>query len=205
MNREPDTDFQPTAPRTSAAASQAIKAATIPPSLSQLFTGFLILGLTGFGGVLPLARDALVERRRWLTLADFTDLLGLCQALPGGNIINLSIAVGMKFHGPPGAIAAATGLLAAPSAIVILLGSLYARFADAPGIDRLLAGLAAAAAGLIAAMAFRLAVQLRGKPASIVIATAMFAAIALARVPLIPAMLLLGTISVLIHWRLARR
>lgn len=201
MSRQPDAESHPTAPRTSADASPV----TIPPSLSQLFVGFLILGLTGFGGVLPLARDALVERRRWLTLADFTDLLGLCQAMPGGNIINLSVAVGMKFHGPPGAIAAASGLLAAPSAIVILLGSVYARFADAPGIDRLLAGLAAAAAGLIAAMAFRLAVQLRGKPASIAIAAATFAAIALARVPLIPAMLLLGTISVLVHWRLAKR
>lgn len=54
-----------------------------PPSNGQLFSGFLMLGLIGFGGVLPLARSMLVEQRRWLTAEQFTELLGLCQFLPG--------------------------------------------------------------------------------------------------------------------------
>ena len=59
------------------------------PTVAELFTAFLALGLIGFGGVLPLARRMVVEQRRWLNPAEFTDLLGLCQFLPGGNIIKL--------------------------------------------------------------------------------------------------------------------
>jgi chromate transporter len=62
------------------------------PTLREIFGGFLGLGLISFGGALPLARRALVEQRRWLTGTEFTDLLGLCQFLPGGNVINLSVA-----------------------------------------------------------------------------------------------------------------
>ena len=45
------------------------------PDIGELFAGFFILGLTGFGGVLPLARHMMVEKRGWLTGAEFTDLL----------------------------------------------------------------------------------------------------------------------------------
>ncbi len=85
------------------------------PDIGELFAGFFILGLTGFGGVLPLARHMMVEKRGWLTGAEFTDLLGLCQFLPGGNIINMSVAVGLKFRGIPGAFASIIGLIAVPT------------------------------------------------------------------------------------------
>ncbi|GAA5241235.1 hypothetical protein BMMON2_40570 [Burkholderia mallei] len=81
-------------------------------SVADLFAGFLGLGLISFGGALPFARRALVEERRWLSADEFTDLLGLCQFLPGGNVINLSVAVGMRFRGVPGAIAGLLGLVA---------------------------------------------------------------------------------------------
>lgn len=72
-----------------------------PPTVSEILWGFLGLGLTSFGGALPLARRAIVERRRWLSASEFTDLLGLCQFLPGGNVINLSVAIGMRFRDCP--------------------------------------------------------------------------------------------------------
>ena len=65
-----------------------------PPGLAELFMGFLLIGVCGFGGVLPWARRMIVEQRRWMTGAEFTDMLGLCQFLPGGNIMNVTIALG---------------------------------------------------------------------------------------------------------------
>src|SRR3546814_6098305 len=124
-----------------------------PPTAWALFTGFFWLGLSAFGGALPLARHMVVEKNRWLSPEDFTELLGLCQFLPGGNIINMSVALGMKFRGPRGAFAAIMGLIAAPSLIVISLGVVYQRYADDPRIQHLFAGLAAAAAGLLVSMA----------------------------------------------------
>ena len=175
-----------------------------PPTLAALFGGFLSLGLTAFGGVLPLAHRTIVERRRWLSADEFTELLGLCQFLPGGNIINLSVAVGMRFHGVLGALAALLGLIVGPSLVVIGLGVLYEHTRDDPRIRHLFAGLAAAGAGLLIAMAVKIALPLRGRPAAIAVAALGCILIAILRIPLLPAMLVLTSLSLLIAYRGSR-
>lgn len=173
-----------------------------PPSTLALFAGFLSLGLIGFGGVLPFARRMIVEQRRWLTAAQFTDFLGLCQFLPGGNIINLSVAIGLHFRGISGAVAALLGLIAAPSAIVIALGAIYQHFQSNVAIQHMFAGLAAAAAGLLISMALKMLTPLLKKPVPMIIACLFFVAIALLRLPLLPTMLVLAPLSVLVAWKL---
>lgn len=175
-----------------------------PPSLAALFGGFLTLGLMGFGGVLPLARHIVVEERRWLAPDEFADLLGLCQFLPGGNVINLSVAIGLRFQGVLGAVAALGGLLAAPSAVVIALGALYGRFAAEPVVRHAFAGLAAAAAGLLIGLSWKLLAPLRRRPVPALLALACFGAVGIARAPLLPAMAVLVPLSVLLAWRSGR-
>jgi chromate transporter len=174
------------------------------PTVGQLFRGFLTLGLTGFGGVLPLARHMLVERRRWLSAAEFTELLSVCQFLPGGNIINMSVAVGLHFRGIPGALAALFGLIAAPTAIVIALGTIYARFQSDPDVVRMFAGLAAAAAGVLVAMAVKLALPLRRRPVGVFFAALCFMAVAVFQFPLLLTMLVLAPLSILATWKTGR-
>jgi len=167
-----------------------------PPDQRALFIGFLMLGLISFGGALPHARRVIVEERRWITPETFVELLGLCQFLPGGNIINLSVAIGMRFRGVSGALAALLGLIAGPSAIVVLLGVVYDHTQNNPHIRHLFAGLAAAAAGLLVAMSVRIVLPLWRKPAGIAIASLGFIAIALLRLPLLPTMLVLTPLSI---------
>ncbi|MGI4814210.1 MAG: chromate transporter [Janthinobacterium lividum] len=166
-----------------------------PPSVSALFFGFLRLGLIAFGGALPFARRAIVEQRRWMSAEEFTDLLGLCQFLPGGNAINLSVAVGMRFRGIRGALAAILGLIACPSLIVVGLGVIYEHTHNDPHVKHLFAGLAAAAAGLLVAMALKVAIRLRGQTAYILLAVVCFIAIAWLRLPLLPTMVVLTAIG----------
>ena len=173
------------------------------PDVGELFMGFFILGLTGFGGVLPLARHMMVEKRGWLTGAEFTDLLGLCQFLPGGNIINMSVAVGLKFRGIPGAIASILGLIAVPTAVVIGLGVIYGRFADDPVVRHLFGGLAAAAAGLLISTAIKIAWPLRRDVLGLVIGALCVLAIAVFRLPLLPTLLTLAPLSILLRSRQA--
>jgi chromate transporter len=175
-----------------------------PPSVTEIFGGFLGLGLISFGGALPLARRAIVEQRRWLSASDFTGLLGLCQFLPGGNVINLSVAIGMRFRGLPGALAGLLGLIAGPSLVVIGLGVLYEHTQNDPHIRHLFAGLAAAAAGLLISMAVKIVLPLWRKPAAATIATLGFLAIALLRFPLLPTMLVLTPLSIYLASRTAR-
>ena len=128
----------------------------IHPNNQELFMGFMKLGLMGFGGVLPLAHRMIVDDRKWLSIEEFTHLLGVCQLLPGGNIINMSVAIGYQFQGIKGAISAAVGLISAPTLIVIMLYELYAQFQSIPMVKHMLQGLAAAAAGLLFAMGLKM-------------------------------------------------
>lgn len=171
------------------------------PTLRQLFLGFLGLGMMAFGGALPLAHRMLVEDKRWLSETEFTELLGLCQFLPGGNMINLSVAVGMRFHGVKGAFVSIMGLVAMPSVVLVLLGMLYERFQNDAQVAHVFAGLAAAAAGLLVAMALKIIVQLRGKYLMALVAILCFIAIALLRWPLLWVMLVMTPLSI---WVTAR-
>jgi len=76
------------------AAFRLSEGVTPPRDLGELFLGFLSIGARSFGGVLPWAYQAMVEERRWLTHADFTETIGLCQVLPGPNLGNASIVLG---------------------------------------------------------------------------------------------------------------
>lgn len=178
--------------------------ASSAPSVGDLFLGFLSLGLMGFGGVLPMARNMIVERRRWLTGAEFTELLSLCGFLPGANIVNMSVAIGLHFRGTAGAVASIVGLIAAPSAVVIALGVIYERFEENPHLQHLFAGLAAAAAGLLVSTALKIAAPLRTRYVSLAIVAVCFVAIAWLRLPLLLIMAVLAPLSILLTWKLNR-
>jgi chromate transporter len=173
------------------------------PDAGKLFLAFLSVGLSGFGGVLPFARRMLVEKRAWLTETAFNETLALCQTLPGPNIVNLSVVVGSRFAGGAGAVAAVTGLMAAPVAIVLMLASLYGRYGAMGRAPAMIAGLGAAAAGLVAATAAKMAWPLvRRHP---VFATPfiglMFVGVALLRLPLVWVLLVLSPVSIAIARR----
>lgn len=126
------------------------------PNCKALFLGFMKLGLMGFGGVLPLAHRLIVEDQKWLTAEKFTDLLGVCQILPGGNIVNMAVAIGYDFAGVKGAFSAVFGLMLAPTVIVISLYQMYVNFQDIVLVRHMIQGLAAAAAGLLFATGFKM-------------------------------------------------
>lgn len=128
----------------------------ITPDYKALFLGFMKLGLMGFGGVLPLAHRMIVEDQKWLSSEKFTDLLGVCQILPGGNIVNMAVAIGYEFAGIKGAVSAVFGLMLAPTIIVISLYQMYTHFQEIALVQHMIQGLAAAAAGLLFATGLKL-------------------------------------------------
>ena len=150
----------------------------------DLFLGFLKLGAIGFGGVGPLTRRIVVEERNWLDEAEFAAMLGLCQALPGANTCNFALMLGDRFCGPSGGLAALAGLLAAPLAFLLVVASFFAVFAQNPDLRAALAGAAAAAAGLALGTSVKMLKNLSRTPMLWGVASAVFAAVALARLPL---------------------
>lgn len=168
---------------------------------SALFWGFLTVSLSGFGGVMPFARRMLVERRRWLSEGEFIDLLSLCQFLPGPNIVNVAVCVGSRFQGPVGALLGVAGLLVGPFCLVVALAWLYGRYGNLPLVSGALAGVGAAAAGLVVAMGIRMALPYIRVPRAVLFAVATFAMVALLRWPLYGALALAAPLSILAAWR----
>ncbi len=107
--------------------STNIGAKVVPASKNggwlEVFSVFLRLGLTSFGG--PIAhlgyfREAFVVERRWLDDRSYADLVALCQFLPGPASSQVGIAIGLSHAGYRGALAAWLGFTA-PSAIAMVL------------------------------------------------------------------------------------
>ena len=81
------------------------------------------LGCTSFGG--PIAhlgylRHEFVEKRKWLDDNAYTDLVALCNFLPGPASSQIGIALGTLKAGLPGGFAAWLGFTL-PSALALLL------------------------------------------------------------------------------------
>ena len=178
----------------------------VAPDLKALFLGFSSVGLSGFGGVLPFARRMLVEERQWMAAEEFNAQLGLCQFLPGPNVVNLAVLVGKRYQGLAGAIVAPVGLLAGPFLIVLLLALLYDHYGSLPLAQGMLRGIAAAGCGLLFAMAWRMGSAIKDKMAFLPFTVLVVAAIAWLRWPM-PLVMLggLGLSGGLAFWRLGKR
>ena len=176
------------------------------PDLRALFLGFSSVGLSGFGGVLPFARRMLVEERRWMTAEEFNAQLGLCQFLPGPNVINLAVVVGKRYQGLYGAIVAPLGLLAGQLAIALLLALLYDVYGSLPVAQGMLRGIAAVGCGLLLAMAWRMGMAIKEKCWFLPFSVMVVGAIAGLRWPM-PWVMLAGLIlsGGVAYWRLGRK
>lgn len=122
----------------------------------QLFICFSKIGLSGFGGVLPWARRTLVEKDKIISSQDFSVILGICQIVPGPNIVNLAVCVGSRFGGARGAFAAVLGLVLGPICVVMLLAILYAHYSYIEPVKGVLRGISAVGVGLIASTGFKM-------------------------------------------------
>lgn len=121
-------------------------------SPGEVFTAFLKLGLTSFGG--PIAhlgyfRDELVTRRKWLTDQAYADLVALCQFLPGPASSQVGFALGMMRAGWLGALAAFTAFTL-PSGLVLFLFAITAAQITGPIGTGALHGLKIVAVAIVA-------------------------------------------------------
>jgi chromate transporter len=172
------------------------------PGIPELVRGFFVIGICGFGGVMPWARRITVESRRWLSEDEFVDALAMCQFVPGPNIVNFSVSLGSRFHGPLGSLACVLGLLAAPMVLVICTSLVIERVADHPVVVGALHGMAAVAAALVVGMAVKVAMPMvrRRDWLAIALASVAFAAVAVFRVGLVPTLLVMAPVGVALHW-----
>jgi chromate transporter len=119
-------------------------------SLLRIFTVFLAIGATSFGGsVVAYLRHSLVAQRKWVDDKTFVELLGISQTLPGLNATNMAVLVGDRLRGVAGAISAICGICLPGAAFMYATAIAYHAHGDRPLATAGLKGVAAAAVGLV--------------------------------------------------------
>ena len=170
-----------------------------PRSKTDLFLSFTVLALQGFGGVLVVVQRELVEKKRWMTQAQFVEDWAVAQIMPGPNVVNFCLIIGGRHFGLGGALASLAGLLLAPLAVVLILASVFGGVSDALWAQGALRGMGAVAAGMIAATGIKLIGALKLNPMgmlacfSVMLST--FVCVGLLRWPLLWVLLGIGSLA----------
>src|SRR3954451_11717464 len=116
----------------------------VSSSLRELAALFLRLGVTAFGGPaahIAMMEDEVVRRRGWLTHAEFLDLLGLTNLIPGPNSTELAIHIGQQRAGFRGLLVAGCAFILPAATITGALAWAYVNFGAQPRSRALLYGI----------------------------------------------------------------
>ena len=131
-----------------------------PPGFGSFVRYFLGLGTWGFGGPIAtvgyMQRD-LVERRNWMTRADFLDGVALGQTMPGPLAAQVAMWVGYLRRGALGALAVAAAFIAPSFILVLTVAAFYRRYSGLPIVESLFYGIAPVVVAIIAVAAWKLA------------------------------------------------
>jgi chromate transporter len=170
------------------------------PTAAEIFAAFFRIGVTSFGGgLVAYLRDALVAEKNWMTEDEFLAALEIGQTLPGLNSVNVAIIAGRKLAGPAGAVAAASGLVIPGAVILVILGLLYVRFRNNPDVAAALAGIAAAAVGLLFQVTLKIGAKQFLNLLDLAFVLLTFVLVGLCHVSLPVALFLIAPFAIILH------
>jgi chromate transporter len=171
-------------------------------SLREIFFLFFQIGSLSFGGgLVAWVYREVVERRRWLSEAEFLSGFTLAQVLPGINMTNMAVYIGQRMRGVAGAVIGVAGLLLVPFFAVIGLVSIYAQIETNATLQSFMDGMATTAVGLFLSVGVKSIRRTVTELSPIAIMVAVIVAVGLLRWPMIPVILCLALISVALAWR----
>jgi chromate transporter len=178
-------------------------AASVIPyvSLFALYRTFFWVGMFSFGGGLSgwLHRE-IVDIRGWMTDEQFFSGYSLTHVLPGVNSSNLSVYIGQHLRGTAGAVVALLALLTGPFFVVIGAAFVYRYLLQVPGFQAAVAGIAAAAIGMLVRLGFIAARKATTGVVPVLIMLAILIAVGFLRWPLVPVVLVMAPLSIALSW-----
>lgn len=134
--------------------------------LGALVRYMLQLGTIGFGGPVALVgymhRD-LVERRQWISEAEYKEGLTLAQLMPGPLAAQLAIYLGYVHYGVLGATLVGVAFVLPSFLMVLVLGWAYVAYGGISWMQAVFYGVGATVIGIISISAYKLTVKTIGK------------------------------------------
>ncbi len=167
---------------------------------------FLRLGLTAFGGPaahLGLMQREAVERRGWMTRAQFLDLVGACNLLPGPSSTQVAMALGYSRGGWRGLVVAGVCFILPASLATLALAWAYVRYGSLPQTQGLLYGAKPVMVAIIVQAVWNLG-RMAYRRRQLALAGLACLAAALAGAPPIAVLLAAGGLALLMAWPRSR-
>ncbi|OGP89800.1 MAG: hypothetical protein A2156_14245 [Deltaproteobacteria bacterium RBG_16_48_10] len=120
-------------------------------SLSLLFTRFLKLGATAYGGpgMISQIKETAVNQNGWVKEGEFMRGMALCQLIPGATMVQIVTYIGYRVRGIWGALVAAIAFVLPAFIVLLLLSAIYFRSHDLWFIQALFKGLSAIVVAII--------------------------------------------------------
>ena len=106
--------------------------------------------------MLPLLKDELVRKRRFLEDEELIDLYSIGQCTPGIIAVNVATFIGYKRLGVAGAIAATVGIIMPSLLIITLLAAVLEKYMHNRYVSYAFAGIRICVAALIADIVYGL-------------------------------------------------
>jgi chromate transporter len=134
--------------------------------LGEIVGYMLRLGTVGFGGPVALVgymhRD-MVERRQWISEAEYKEGLTLAQLMPGPLAAQLAIYLGYVHYGVLGATLVGVAFVLPSFLIVLALGWAYVRYGGLGWMQAVFYGVGASVIGIISISAWKLTKKTIGR------------------------------------------
>lgn len=128
----------------------------------ELFKTFFLIGAFTFGGgsaMISIMEKEIVQKRKWMTIDEFLDLIALAQASPGAIAVNSSIIIGYKLKGLAGAIVSATAAVLPSFMIMIGIAAFFRQVREYKFIEDMFIGIRPVIVALMASSVLSLATQ----------------------------------------------
>ncbi|MGB9728032.1 MAG: chromate efflux transporter [Nitrososphaeria archaeon] len=128
-------------------------------SLLELFLYFFRLSWTAFGGPLAyisMMEDDCVEKRKWLSKEEFTEMVGVTNMLPGPNAAEMAIHIGYVKRGLVGGILSGFAFVTPSFIIILFLSWLYFQYHTMPAVGDIFYGINPVVVVIILVAAYRL-------------------------------------------------
>lgn len=166
-------------------------------SLGRIFRVFALIGVTSFGGgIVAYLRRALVEKEKWLDEDGFMAALEISQTLPGLNSTNMSVIVGRKLRGALGALVAVIGMVLPGAIIVTALGFAYVALRHDPKVTAILAGVAAAAVGLLLQVTLKIGWKQLVRPRDLMFVVVVFVLVGIFHISLLVTLVTVAPLAI---------
>ena len=168
-------------------------------TLLELFIVFFKLGAFTIGGgiaMLPLLQNTLTEEKKWFTREEFVDIVAVCQSLPGVVAINMATYVGYKKKGLLGSVVSTFGVTIPSFVLILLIARGITALGDSGTVMGAMAGLRAAALGMVAVALIQLAPSALKNKWAVLAAVSSFVLIAILKINTAYVILLFAVIGI---------